>query len=164
MLEIEMRPVADLVPYARNARTHPDEQIAQIAASIREFGWTNPVLIEPDGGIIAGHGRVMAARKLNMAEVPCIALADLSDAKKRALVIADNKIPANAGWDVDLLDCEFAELEEADFDIAVLGFSTDEMATIQADQNFAPATEAEQTPLDRKKPVTCPACDHEFRV
>lgn len=163
-LKVEMRKVAALIPYARNSRTHPDEQVAQIAASIREFGWTNPLLIDGEDGLIAGHGRLLAARKLEMDEVPCIVLAHLTEAQKRALVIADNKIPGNAGWDADLLECEFRELGDTDFDMALLGFSEAEMAGMLADKNFQPGMEGEQTPLDRKKPVECPECGHEFRV
>src|SRR6188474_3475151 len=102
-LRIESRPVTSLIPYARNARTHSDEQVAQIAASIREFGFTNPVLVDGDNGIIAGHGRVLAARKLGMTTVPVIELAGMSEAQKRAYIIADNKLALNAGWDTEML-------------------------------------------------------------
>ena len=102
-LAVEYRPAAALIPFAKNARTHSDAQVAQIAASIREFGWTNPILVDGDNGIIAGHGRLLAARKLGMATVPVIELAGLSEAQKRAYVIADNKLALNAGWDDELL-------------------------------------------------------------
>ena len=98
-LAVEYRPATALIPYARNARTHSDAQVAEIAASIREFGFTNPILVDGDNGIIAGHGRLLAARKLGLAEVPVIELAGLSEAQKRAYVIADNKLALNAGWD-----------------------------------------------------------------
>lgn len=163
-LQIEQRTVADLIPYARNSRTHSDEQVAQIAASIREFGRTNPLLIDGEGTIIAGHGRLMAARQLGMDEVPCIVLAHLSEHQRRALVIADNKLADNAGWDADLLECEFRELDESDFDVALLGFSDSEMAGILADKDFQPGSEGAQTRLDEKKPIECPACGHEFRA
>ena len=101
--KVERRAVADLVPYARNARTHSDEQVAQIAASIREWGWTVPILIDEGGGIIAGHGRVMAARKLGLDEVPVMVAAGWSEAQKRAYVLADNKLALNAGWDLEML-------------------------------------------------------------
>src|SRR3972149_5845858 len=101
-----------LVPYAKNSRTHSDAQVEQIAASIREFGFTNPVLIDGDGGIIAGHGRVMAARKLGMDSIPCVVLSDLTEMQKRAYIVVDNKLALNAGWDDDLLRLEFDELEE----------------------------------------------------
>lgn len=99
--EIVTRPVGALIPYARNARTHSEEQVAQIAASIREWGWTNPVLIDEDAGVIAGHGRLMAARKLGITEVPCIVARGWTDAQKRAYVLADNQLALNAGWDMD---------------------------------------------------------------
>lgn len=120
--EIEWRSVDDLIPYARNSRTHSKDQVAQIAASIREFGWTNPILVDGDGTIIAGHGRVMAARKLGEKEVPCIELGHLTEAQKRAYVIADNQLALNAGWDAEMLKVEIAELVDADFDLGLLGF------------------------------------------
>jgi DNA modification methylase len=120
--EITWRSVEDLIPYARNSRTHSKDQVAQIAASIREFGWTNPILVDGDGTIIAGHGRVMAARKLGEKEVPCIELGHLTEAQKRAYVIADNQLALNAGWDAEMLKVEIAELVDADFDLGLLGF------------------------------------------
>ena len=122
MISIEYRAVETLIPYARNSRTHSDEQIAQIAASIKEFGWTNPVLIDGDNGLIAGHGRIMAARKLAIEEVPCIQLSHLTEAQKRALVIADNQLALNAGWDMDMLKVELQDLKTEDFDLDFLGF------------------------------------------
>lgn len=130
MMKIEHLAIDALIPYARNARTHSDEQILQIAGSIREFGFTNPVLIDGDGGIIAGHGRVMAARKLGLADVPCIRLAHLTDAQKRAYVIADNKLALNAGWDDALLALELRELAEMDFDLRLTGFDDDEISKL----------------------------------
>ena len=127
-MQIQPRPIEGLIPYARNSRTHSDEQVAQIAASIREFGWTNPVLVDGDNGIIAGHGRVLAARKMGMAEVPCIELAHLSEAQKKAYIIADNKLALNAGWDNELLALELGELHAADFDMALLGFDAGELS------------------------------------
>mgnify|MGYP000865922602 CR=1 FL=1 len=127
-MQIQPRPIEGLIPYARNSRTHSDEQVAQIAASIREFGWTNPVLVDGENGIIAGHGRVLAARKLGMAEVPCIELAHLSEAQKKAYIIADNKLALNAGWDNELLALELGELHAADFDMALLGFDAGELS------------------------------------
>jgi ParB-like chromosome segregation protein Spo0J len=122
MDKIEKIAITDLIPYARNSRTHSDAQVAQIAASIKEFGFTNPVLIDGDGGIIAGHGRVMAARKLKMSEVPCIRLSHLSDTQKRAYIIADNKLALNAGWDEELLGLELTDIDNDDFDIDLTGF------------------------------------------
>jgi hypothetical protein len=122
--------INDLIPYARNSRTHSDEQVIQIAASIKEFGFTNPVLIDTDNGIIAGHGRVMAAKKLGLKEVPCIVADGWTDAQKKAYIIADNKLALNAGWDNALLALEFAELEELGFDLSLTGFGPAELNDI----------------------------------
>ena len=127
-LAVEYRPLAALIPYARNARTHSEEQVAEIAASIREFGFTNPILVDGENGIIAGHGRLLAARKLGMTSVPVIELAGLSRAQRQALVITDNKLALNAGWDRELLGLELAELDALGFDLALTGFSGDELA------------------------------------
>ena len=126
-LTVETRRVEALIPYARNPRTHSDAQVAQIAASIVEFGWTTPILVDGDNGVIAGHGRLLAARKLGMSEVPVIELAHLSAAQKRALVIADNRIAIDAGWDEAMLMLELADLAEAGFDLDITGFSTAEI-------------------------------------
>lgn len=128
-----------LIPYARNSRTHSDEQVAQIAASIREFGFTNPVLVDADNGIIAGHGRVLAARKLGLATVPVLRIDYLSEAQKRAYVIADNKLALNAGWDEELLALELGELNELGVDLALTGFSEEELAGLR----LGPADEVE---------------------
>ena len=120
--KIETRLVADLIPYAANSRTHSDAQVAQIAASIKEFGWTNPILIDGENTIIAGHGRLMAARKLGLNEVPAIVLDHLSKAQQRALVIADNQLALNAGWDIDMLKAEIEDLNLENFDLSLLGF------------------------------------------
>jgi 3'-phosphoadenosine 5'-phosphosulfate sulfotransferase (PAPS reductase)/FAD synthetase len=119
-----------LIPYVRNPRTHTPEQIAQVAGSIREFGWTNPVLIDEEGGIIAGHARVEAARQLGYETVPTIELVGLTDAQKRAYVVVDNRLPLNAGWDDELLHIELADLKAADFDLDLLGFDADELANL----------------------------------
>ncbi len=121
-LQIEYELVEALLPYAANSRTHSDAQVAQIAASIKEFGWTNPILIDGDNCIIAGHGRLLAARKLGMEQVPVIVLDHLSKAQQRALVIADNQLALNAGWDMDMLKAEIDGLKLEDFDIDLLGF------------------------------------------
>lgn len=126
-LKIESRTIAKLIPYAQNARTHSDEQIAQIAASIAEFGFVNPVLIGGDDVIIAGHGRVLAAQRLGMTEVPVIVLDHLTEAQRRALVLADNRIAENAGWDESLLRAELASLRNVDFDLELLGFAEAEL-------------------------------------
>ncbi len=128
--QIERVSVASLVPYARNSRTHSAEQVLQLAASIREFGFTNPVLIDDRGEIIAGHGRVMAARSIGMQDVPCIRLGHLTDAQKRAYVIADNKLALNAGWDEAMLRAEIEALQADSFDVGLLGFSDDELAEL----------------------------------
>jgi DNA modification methylase len=120
--QIEMCSVEELIPYAANSRTHSDAQVAQIAASIREFGWTNPILIDGDNTIIAGHGRLLAARKLGMEEVPAIVLDHLTKAQQRALVIADNQLALNAGWNLDMLKAEIEDLKLEDFDLGLLGF------------------------------------------
>jgi len=127
MIQVEQVNIDALIPYARNSRTHSDAQVAQIAGSIKEFGFTNPVLIDEDGGIIAGHGRVLAARHLRLNEVPCIKLSHLTDAQKQAYVIADNKLALNAGWDFDLLKIEVSELSSMDFDLSLLGFDSIEL-------------------------------------
>jgi ParB-like chromosome segregation protein Spo0J len=125
--KIEMMRTADLIPYARNSRTHSEAQVAQIAGSIREFGFTNPVLIDAENGIIAGHGRVMAAQLIGKDKLPCIRLTHLTETQRRAYIIADNKLALNAGWDEALLGLELADLREADFDLDVLGFDADEI-------------------------------------
>jgi hypothetical protein len=130
MLTIETRPIDRLIPYVRNARTHPAEQVAAIAGSIAEFGFVNPVLIGSDDVIIAGHGRVLAAERLGLTEVPVIVLTHLSDAQRRALVIADNRIAENAGWDDEMLKAEVAALHEAQFDLDLLGFAEEELGAL----------------------------------
>ncbi len=160
--QIVMRKVADLVPYARNARTHTDEQVAQIAASIKEFGWTNPVLTDDSNGIVAGHGRVLAARKLGLDEVPTLPLAGLTKAQMRAYVLADNKLAENAGWDREMLALELGDLRDEGFDLGLIGFSADELNGLIEIPDFAPATEADQGDLDSLKPITCPECGHVF--
>lgn len=117
--------VSDLIPYVNNSRTHSDEQVNQVASSIKEFGFTSPVLIDESGGIIAGHGRVMAAKKLGMDELPCITLEGLTEAQRKAYIIADNQLPLNAGWDLDTLRLEVETLQELDFDLDLLGFDDD---------------------------------------
>jgi len=158
-LQIEMTATAKLVPYARNARTHSDDQISQIAASIAEFGFTNPILIGGDDMIIAGHGRLMAAQRLGLAEVPVIVLDHLSEAQRRALVIADNKIAENAGWDEDLLRTELESLRDIDFDLDLIGFSEAELDALLGDFDASEEgavdgeDEVPETPVD---PVSRP--------
>ena len=125
--KVERWAIDRLVPYARNARTHSDEQISQIAASIKEWGWTTPVLVDEQGGIIAGHGRTLAAQRLKMAEVPVMVAKGWSDAKKRAYIIADNKLAMNAGWDEQMLSIELGELADLNFDLELTGFNSKEL-------------------------------------
>jgi DNA modification methylase len=124
---IEWLETKGLIPYAKNSRTHSEAQVAQIAGSIKEFGFNNPVLVDEDNGIIAGHGRVMAAQKLGLQAVPCIRLAHLSDTQRKAYVIADNRLALNAGWDDQMLTLELQELDGEDFDLSLLGFEADEL-------------------------------------
>ena len=127
------RKVNELIPYINNSRTHSDAQIGEIAASIREFGWTNPILIDGENGIIAGHGRLKAAMLLGMEEVPVIELSHLSETQKKAYIIADNKLAMNAGWDMELLKLEISELEDKDFNLDLLGFDPSELQLDEPD-------------------------------
>lgn len=155
--KIQQWPVAKLIPYARNARTHSDEQVAQIAASIAEFGFTNPILVGADGVIVAGHGRLAAAQKLAMAMVPVVVLEHLSPTQRRALVIADNRIAENAGWDETMLRVEMEALQLDDFDMSLTGFDADALAELMAggdgddsgntDDDTVP--EVQETPISR---------------
>ena len=149
---IEAIPINDLVPYARNSRTHSDAQVAQIAASIKEFGFTNPVLIDADGGIIAGHGRVLAARVLKLDSVPCIRLGHMTDAQKRAYVIADNKLALNAGWDESMLNLELGELQDMGFDISLIGFGKNELSELMAEEPTEGLTDENAVPEVKEKP------------
>src|ERR1035438_8674883 len=148
---IEVWPVERLVPYARNARTHSPEQVAQIAASIVEFGFNAPILVDSRAGVVAGHGRLLAARKLGLAEVPVVVLDHLSETQRRAYLIADNKLAENAGWDEKILAAELAELEHEGLDLAVVGFSDDELQALLADQadDAGPASEEEIPEIGR---------------
>ncbi|CAB4152533.1 ParB/Sulfiredoxin [uncultured Caudovirales phage] len=138
-MKIETLQTTTLIPYARNTRTHSEAQIAQIAGSIREFGFTNPILIDAENGIIAGHGRVMAAQKLGLDKVPCIRLGHLTDTQRRAYIIADNKLALNAGWDEEMLGIELADLREEDFDLGLIGFSEDEIGAFDVEEGEMPA-------------------------
>lgn len=162
--EYKTASVSSLIPYARNSRTHSDEQVSKIAASIKEFGFLNPVIVDGENGIIAGHGRVMAAQKLGMETVPVIEASHLTDAQRRAYIIADNRLALDAGWDEEMLRVEFAELEGLGFDLELTGFSLDEMANIFDEPDFQPGTEEDQGQLDQLGPkmVSCPHCCAEF--
>ena len=146
--------VADLIPYARNSRTHSEEQVTQIAASIKEFGFLNPVIVDGEKGIIAGHGRVMAAKKLGMTELPAVEASHLTDAQRRAYIIADNKLALNAGWDDEMLRVEFAELTEAGFDLDLTGFSLDEIGALQIEEIPPGLTDEDAVPDVPVTPVT----------
>ena len=146
-------PVGDLVPYIRNARTHTEAQVAQIAASIREFGFTNPILVDGDRGVIAGHGRLMAARKLGLTEVPTIELSHLTPAPRRAYVLADNKLALNAGWDDDLLRLELAELRDEGIDLGLTGFDLDDIAKLLIDATDG-LTDPDEIPPAPEQPVS----------
>ena len=156
MMEIIYRKTSDLIPYVNNARTHDEEQVTQIASSIKEFGFTNPVLIDLDSGIIAGHGRVKAAQKLNLDELPCIVLKDLSEAQKKAYIIADNKLALNSGWNEDLLKIEIEELQGMDFDIDLLGFDSTELDDILslADSDNEGLTDPDEVPETPDKAIS----------
>ncbi|NBS69866.1 site-specific DNA-methyltransferase [bacterium] len=155
-MKITVKKVAELIPYANNSRTHSDEQVAQIAASIKEFGWTNPILVDGTNGIIAGHGRLMAARKLGHTEVPTIELKDLTEAQKKAYIIADNKLALNAGWDNDLLKIEFDQLKDLGFDLELTGFSLDEIEALDPEEVTAGLTDEDETPPVPEEPKTKP--------
>ena len=152
--KVERRNINALIPYARNARTHSPEQVDQIAASIREWGWTVPVLIDEQGGLIAGHGRVMAAKKLGLAEVPVMVAAGWSEGQKRAYVLADNKLAENAGWDRDMLKVELGDLGALDFDISLTGFGEGEIADLLAEKT-AGLTDPDDVPDAPEIPVSC---------
>jgi len=152
----EIRNTKDLIPYARNSRTHCDDQVNQIAASIREWGFTNPVLIDTENNIIAGHGRITAANKIGITEIPCIILDGLSEQQKKAYLIADNRLALNAGWDDELLKLELSELQGDDFDISLLGFDDDEIAKLLEPEQVGGLTDEDAVPDIPVNPVTVP--------
>jgi DNA modification methylase len=154
-MEIKQVKVEALIPYAKNSRTHDDAQVAQIAASIKEFGWTNPILVDGEHGIIAGHGRLMAARKLGMTEVPVIELKDLTATQKKAYIIADNRLALNAGWDNNLLTIELNELLEDKFSLELLGFDADELnALLNPIEVKDGLTDEDEVPEPPPEPIT----------
>jgi ParB-like chromosome segregation protein Spo0J len=161
-MKIENIKTESLVPYARNAKLHDESQVSKIASSIREFGFNNPVLVdgEKPPGIIAGHGRVLAAKKLGLAEVPCIRLSHLTEAQRRAYILADNRLAElGGGWDSEMLKLELADLGELDVDLEGIGFGDD----FQIEEpNFEPGTEDDQGKLDEKSPIECPHCHKHF--
>lgn len=154
-MQIEQIEVSKLIPYAKNSRTHDNAQVAQIAASIKEFGWTNPILVDGEKGIIAGHGRLMAARKLGMDKVPVIELKDMTEAQKRAYVIADNKLALNAGWDNDFLTLELKDLEDEGFDLSLTGFDDKELdALLNVIEGTEGLTDEDAVPEVPEEPKT----------
>jgi len=155
MIKIAQVSVQSLIPYARNSRKHSDEQVAQIAASIKEFGWTNPILVDGENGIIAGHGRLAAARKLGLEEVPVIELAHLTEIQKRALIIADNKLALNADWDNEMLALELEELQLEGFDLALTGFDEDELNKLMPVE-VEGLTDEDAVPDVPEEPITKP--------
>ena len=155
-MQIKDKLVTELIPYVKNSRTHSDEQVAQIAASIKEFGWTNPILIDEQSSIIAGHGRLMAARKLGMDKIPCIEIKNLTEAQKKALIIADNKLALNAGWDNDLLKLELENLQELGFELDILGFDADELNALLEPEQIEGLTDEDAAPPVPDEPKTKP--------
>ncbi len=157
-LIVERRSIDRLIPYIRNARTHSEEQIAQVAASIVEFGWTNPILVGADGVIIAGHARLLAARKLGMTEVPVIVLEHLTETQRRALVLADNRLALNAGWDEEMLRVELESLQEEGFDLDIVGFTDDDIEDLLRDseQVIEGGTDEDAVPETPETAVTVP--------
>jgi DNA modification methylase len=154
-LEIKYKPIGDLIPYARNSRTHSDAQVAQIAASIKEFGWTNPVLLDGENGIIAGHGRVMAAQKLGEKQVPTIELSHLDEHQKRAYIIADNKLALNAGWDNEILALEISDLKDAGYALELTGFTDEEIGALNPEV-IEGLTDEDAVPEVPEEPITKP--------
>ena len=155
-LQIAWRPLGELIPYARNPRTHSAAQRVEIAASIREFGWTNPVLVDGANGIIAGHGRVLAARQLGLEQVPVIELAHMSEAQKRAYVLADNQLALNAGWDDELLRLELSDLRDLGFELGLIGFADGELERLLSGEGKVGLTEDDEAPALPEHAVTQP--------
>lgn len=162
--KLEHWPILRLVPYARNARTHSDSQVAEIAASIGRFGFNNPVLVDETGSIIAGHGRVLAAKRLGMDEVPVVVLSHLTDAERRAYILADNKLAEKAGWDEDLLRLELADLQDLDIDLNVIGFEDKEIDRLLAEEDLADDDADEAEADDAPPPPGCANCPGWRRV
>ena len=153
-MKITQKKVTELIPYVKNSRTHSDEQVAQIAASIKEFGWTNPILVDGSNGIIAGHGRLMAARKLGFKEVPTIELADLTETQKKAYIIADNRLALNAGWDNEMLTIELNELLADGFALEMLGFDPKELSALLEPEEVEGLTGEDEAPPLPEEPKT----------
>ena len=152
-LKIEYRNTKDLIPYVNNSRTHTDEQVLQIASSIKEFGFTNPILVDGDKGVIAGHGRLRAAKIAGIESVPVIELSHLTPAQKKAYIIADNKLALNAGWDIEMLHLEMEGLREFDYDITLTGFSEDDLARLSDDVDLMRMKDMEKDAEDKDSSV-----------
>ena len=161
-MKIVQQKIADLIPYAKNSRTHSDAQVAQIAASIKEFGWTNPILVDGDKGIIAGHGRLMAARKLGMEEVPVIELKDMTELQKKAYIIADNQLAMNSGWDTGLLTIELTELQNEGFNLDLIGFDPKELDKLLEPEIVEGLTDEDSVPEVPEEPKTKPGDIYEL--
>lgn len=163
--QVERRSVESLIPYARNARTHSDAQVAQIAASINEWGWTTPVLVDEDDQIIAGHGRIMAARKLGITDVPVMVARGWTEAQRRAYVLADNKLALNSGWDEEMLKVELQEIGELNFGLEAIGFGVGEIAALFDEPTGKDGSETSSKELDPDAYALdhkCPKCGFEF--
>lgn len=173
--KFELRNVDDLIPYARNARTHSTEQVQKLAGSIKEFGFINPVIISDDGGVLAGHGRIMAAQKLGIKQVPCVVESHLNEAQKKAYILADNRLALDAGWDDEMLKIELSELKDMDFDLDLIGFDGVEIDEILKETKCKEFTEdftenkdtySKELDLDDfdqdKFQHTCPRCGMRF--
>jgi len=154
MYQYTIKPIGDLIPYVNNSRTHDEEQVTQLASSMKEFGFTNPVLIDEQDGLIAGHGRVLAAKRLGLEEIPAIIVDGLTEAQKKALVIADNQLALNADWDIDKLKLEVDTLGELDFDLDLLGFDADFLKDLMADPIEEGKTDEDSVPEVVENPVT----------
>jgi len=154
MYQYTIKPIGDLIPYVNNSRTHDEEQVTQLASSMKEFGFTNPVLIDEQDGLIAGHGRVLAAKRLGLEEIPAIIVDGLTEAQKKALVIADNQLALNADWDIDKLKLEVDTLDELDFDLDLLGFDADFLKDLMADPIEEGKTDEDSVPEVVENPVT----------
>ena len=159
--QIEQIALKKLIPYARNSRTHSDIQVSQIAASIREFGFTNPVLITENYDILAGNGRVLAAKKLGMDSVPCIKVDHLNEFQRKAYIIADNQLALNSGWDFDMLSVEIDELNDVKFDVSLLAFTNEQLAEMIGSPEEPVDNELKADPKD-KETCICPKCHFEF--
>lgn len=166
--KVERRPLAELVPYVSNSRTHSPEQVDQIAASMREWGWTNPVMVDEEGTVIAGHGRILAAQKLGFEEVPVMVAAGWTEAQKRAYVIADNKLALNADWDFEILRNELAGLNDEFFDLTLIGYTEEELTTLLKEDELPTDSQGDDTDkeLDEyyKIEIECENAEHQEDV